>query len=169
MMLRKSMVLILTLLILATTGPVVAEEMAKEGSASSKAYWIANMKMLSMGKEIVQINYEGYGVVVGDTEKSLVHNASAHVVGGMLVINGVYENESGFITYIRPDGDKIFVSFKNSGQMGKSAKGTGSIVGGTGKFVGITGTIEHNRHMLLPPAKGVSASFTVGKGSWKLP
>ena len=169
MMLKKSMVLILTLLVLATTGPGLAEEMAKEGSASSKAYWITNMTLLPMGKEIVQINYEGYGVVVGDTEKSLIHNASAHVVGGMLVINGVYENESGLITYNRPDGDKIFVSFKNSGQMGKSAKGTGTIVGGTGKFVGITGTIEHKRYMLPPPAKGVSASFTVGEGTWKLP
>ena len=127
------------------------------------------MTALPMGKELVQINYEGYGVVVSDSAKSLLHNASAHVVGGMLISKGVYENESGLATYTRPDGEKIFATFKGSGQMGKSAKGIGTIVGGTGKFEGITGTIEYNRYQLRPPAKGVGASVMVGKGTWKLP
>ena len=168
-MLRKSMVSILTLLILATAAPVVAEEMAREGSSTVRAYWTVTMTALPMGKELVQINYEGYGVVVGDTEKSLLHNASAHAVGGMLISKGVYENESGLATYTRPDGEKIFVTFKGSGQMGKSAKGIGTIVGGTGKFEGITGTMEYNRYQLRPPAKGAGASVMIGKGTWKLP
>jgi hypothetical protein len=53
--------------------------------------------------------------------------------------------------------------------MGKSAKGTTTIVGGTGKFVGITGTGEFTRHSLRSPAKGVFGSFAITKVSWKLP
>lgn len=168
-MLKKSMALILTLLILATIGPALAEEMAREGSGTIRAYWTVTLKALPMGKELVQMNYDGYGVVVGDAGKGLLHNATAHVVGGMLISKGVYENESGLAIYTRPDGEKIFATFKGSGQMGKDAKGTGTIVGGTGKFDGISGTIEYNRYQLRPPAEGLSASIMVAKETWKLP
>ena len=68
-MLKKSMSLILTLLILATVGPALAEEMAREGSATIKAFWTVTVTALPMGKELVQMNYDGYGVVVGDAGK----------------------------------------------------------------------------------------------------
>ena len=169
MMLKKSVVLILTLLVLATTGPVLAEEMAREGSATIRAYWVVTLTALPMGKELVQMNYDGYGVVVSDTGKGLLHNATAKVVGGMLISKGAYENDSGLVIYTRPDGEKIFATFKGSGQMGKSAKGTGTIVGGTGKFEGITGTVDYNRYQLRPPTEEVGASIMVAKETWKLP
>jgi hypothetical protein len=168
-MLNKSMALILTLLLLATAGPVVAEEMAREGSGTGKVYWTGTFDVLPMGKELVQMNYKGYGVQVSDTGKGLFHNAAGHVVGGLLGVKGVYENDSGLITYTLPGGDQIFLTYKCSGTMGKSAKGTTTIVGGTGKFVGITGTGEFTRHSLRSPAKGAFASFAVTKVSWKLP
>ena len=168
-MLKKSMALILTLLILATAGPVVAEEMAREGTSSGRAYWTGTFTVLPMGKELVQMNYEGYAVVVSDNGKGLFHNATAHVVGGMLIKKGLYENDSGLISYTRPDGDQIFATYKCSGTAGKSAKGTATIVGGTGKFVDITGTSEFTRHSLRPPAKGAFGSFSISKASWKMP
>ena len=168
-MIKKSMALILTLLLLAIAGPVVAEEMAREGSGSSRMYWTGTYDVLAMGKERAQMNYVGYCVRVSDTKKGLFHHASGHVVGGMLIVKGVFENDSGLISYTRPDGDKIFLTYKCSGTMGKSAKGTATFVGGTGKFVGITGTGEFTRHSLRAPAKGVFASFSVSKASWKLP
>ena len=168
-MIKKSMALILTLLLLAIAGPVVGEEMAREGSDSGKTYWTGSFDTLPMGKERVQINYVGYCVRMSDTKKGLLHLASGHVVGGYLAVKGVYENDSGLISYTRPDGDKIFMAYKCSGALGKSAKGTVTFVGGTGKFVGITGTGEFTRHSLRAPAKGVFASFSVAKSSWKLP
>lgn len=168
-MIKKSMALILTLLLLVVAGPVVAEEMAREGSGSSRIYWTGTFDVLPMGKERVQMNYEGYSVYVSDTEKGLLHHATGHVVGGLLAVKGVYENDSGLISYTRPDGDQIFLTYKCSGTMGKSAKGTIILVGGTGKFIGITGTGEFTRHSLRAPAKGVFASFAVSKSSWKLP
>jgi len=168
-MIKKSMALILALMLLAIAGPVVAEEMAREGSSSGRNYWTGTFDLLTMGKERVQMNYVGYCIRVGDTEKSLLHHATGHVVGGMFAVKGVYENDSGLISYTRPDGDKIFLTYKCSGTMGKSAKGTITYVGGTGKFVGITGTGEFTRQSLRAPAKGVFASITVSKTSWKLP
>jgi len=168
-MLKKSMALILALLILATAGSVLAEEMAREGSVSSRATWTVSFTPLPMGKELVQMNYDGYGVAVSDTGKGLLHNASAHVVGGMFIKNGVYDNDSGLICYTRTDGDQLFVAYKTSGAMGKGAKGIGTFVGGTGKFEGITGKLEFTRHQLRPPAKGAGASFSLAKGTWKLP
>jgi hypothetical protein len=169
MMLKKSMALILTILILATAGPVLAEEMAKEGSSSGRANWIVTATVVAMGQEIGQMNYEGHGVIISDGGKGLLHNATAHVVGGGLMKKGVYDNDTGLISYTRPDGDQIFITYKVAGQMGKPGKGTGNIVGGTGKLVGITGTIEFTRYSLRPPAKGIMSSFSISKLSWKLP
>ena len=52
-MIKKSMALILTLLLLAIAGPVVAEEMAREGSSLGRNYWTGTFDVLSMGKERV--------------------------------------------------------------------------------------------------------------------
>ena len=168
-MLKKFVVLILSLLMVASAGSVLAEEMAREGSVSSRASWTSSYTVLPMGKKLLQINYDGYGVAVSDTVKGLLHNASARVVGGMLIQNGVYDNDSGLICYTRPDGDQIFVAYKTSGKVGKGAKGIGTFVGGTGKFEGITGTLEFTRYQLRSPAKGAGASFSLAKGTWKLP
>ena len=143
--------------------------MPREGSISSRANWTGTFDILPMGKELVQMNYNGYGIAVSDTGKGLLHNATAHVVGGLLGVKGVYENDSGLICYTRTDGDQVFLTYKCSGTMGKSAKGIATIVGGTGKFEGITGTIEFTRHSLRAPTKGAFGSFSISKGTWKLP
>jgi len=168
-MIKKSVALILTLSLLAIAGPVAGEEMARDGSGSSKTYLTGTFDVLPMGKERVQMNYVAYGVVVSDTKKGLTHLATGNFVGGMLAVKGVYENDSGLMSFTRPDGDQIFATYKCSGTLGKSGKGTYTIVGGTGKFVGITGKGEFTRHSLRAPAKGVFASFSVAKSSWKLP
>ena len=144
-------------------------EMAKEGSGPGKTYWTGTYKVLPMGKEMAQMNYEGYGVNVSDTGEGLTHLSSTHVIGGMLIVKGNYENDSGLFTYTLPDGDQIFATYKCSGSMVKGAKGFATIVGGTGKLVGITGTVEFTRLPLRPPAEGHFASFSIGKISWKLP
>jgi len=144
-------------------------EMAKEGSGSGITYMITKYTVLPMGKGVVQINYEGWGITRSDTGKGLVHNASAHVVGGLLVVKGVYKNDAGMVCFTRPDGDQVFFTYKTSGVAGKSGKGTFTYVGGTGKCVGIQGGGEFTRHGLRPPAKGFGASLNVVKHNWKIP
>jgi hypothetical protein len=148
--------------------PISNAEMAKEGSLSGKAFYSVHYTMLPMGEELVQINYQAYGVSQSETEEGIFNNASIHVVGGLLSIKGAYENDSGLMCFTRPDGDQIFQTYKCAGQVGKTAKGTFTIVGGTGKFVGIQGGGEFTRFMLRPATKEVGASYSISKGSWKI-
>jgi len=160
---------LLALAVLIAFAPFSNAEMAKEGSTSGKTYWITKYTVLPMGKGVVQINYEGWGITRSDTGKGLLHNASSHVVGGLLAVKGVYKNDSGLCSFTRPDGDQVFTTYKASGVAGKTGKGTLTYVGGTGKFVGIQGSGEFTRYHLGPPAKGFGASFIVGKSNWKIP
>jgi hypothetical protein len=163
-----SSVFALTLLLLAS--PVVGEETAKEGTLEGKTFFIAtNMNAFPMGNERVQINYEAYGVSQSVTGNGLFHNASVRVLGSFHAVKGIFENESGMGCFTRPDGDQIFMTYQAAGQVGKSAKGTWTLVGGTGECTGIQGSGEFTRIYLRPPAKDKPASISISKGSYKIP
>ena len=75
---------VVALAVLVAFVPFSSAEMAKEGSSSGITYWITKYNILPMGKERVQINYEGWGVSQSPTGEGFLHNASGHVVGGLL-------------------------------------------------------------------------------------
>jgi hypothetical protein len=161
--------LALTLFLFVGFGLMAYAEMAKEGSDSGIQHVILKSTVLPMGKGVVQINYEGWGIFRDDTGKGLLHNASSHLVGGLLLVKGVYKNDSGMICFTRPDGDQVFITYKASGVVGKTGKGTITYIGGTGKCVGIQGGGEFTRHHLRHPAKGFGASINIVKSNWKIP
>jgi hypothetical protein len=165
---KALMMLILTLFLLATVGNVFGEEMAKEGSDSGKNYSTGTADVLPMGEERIQLNYEGSGIYVSDTEEGFLNNASQHFLGALHAVKGVFE-ESGCMVYTATDGDKVFATYKGSGNLGKSAKGTYTFVGGTGKYTGLKGGGEFTRLHLQPPSKGIWSATTSFKGNWKLP
>ena len=160
--------LVLTLFLLNTAGNVLSEEMAKEGLESGKNYATGTSKALPMGEERLQLTYEGSGIYVTDIEEGLLNNSSVHFLGALHSVKGAFE-ESGCMVVTAPDGDKAFVTYKGSGNLGKDAKGTYTYVGGTGKYTGITGGGEVTRSNLQPAFKGVWAAITLFKGNWKLP
>ncbi len=162
------MTLVLTLFLLNTSGNVFGEEMAKEGSESGKNYATGTAKALPMGEERIQLNYEGSGIYVSDTEGGFLHNASIHFLGALHAVKGAFE-ESGFMVLTATDGDKAFVTYKGSGNLGKDAKGTYTYVGGTGKYTEIKGGGEFTRLHLQPASKGIWSATTLFKGNWKLP
>ena len=149
-------------------GLMAYAETAKKGSTSNKGYYTGTFKALPMEKERFQMNYEVFGVLVSDTGEGLFHNASIHVLGALHAVKGAYK-DSGFMVATRPDGDKVFLTYKASGTLRKSAKGTLTYVGGTGKFVGIQGSGQFTRYTLRAPTKGMLASFSVAKSNWELP
>ena len=165
---KTLMVLILILFLLVTVGNVFCEEMAKEGSYKGKNYATGTSKALPMGEERIHLTYEGSGIYVSDIEEGFLNNGSMHFLGALHAVKGAFE-ESGFWVLTVPDGDKVFATWKGSGNLGKDAKGTYTYVGGTGKYTGITGGGEFTRSSLQPASKGVWASITLFKGSWKLP
>jgi hypothetical protein len=148
--------------------PLSTAEMAKEGSASGKAYYSSTWNMLPLGKAYVQINYEARGVSVSDNKADPFHHAGGQCIGAMKIVKGAI-NEFGLCTYTRPDGDKIFMSYEATGQMGKGVNGTFNFVGGTGKCEGMSGNGEFRRIPLKGPAEGIGASMSTSTYRWKIP
>ena len=161
--------LALTIFLLNTSESVLSEEMAKEGSYTSKNYVTGTVKALPMGEERLQLTYEGTGIYMSDTEGGFLNNASVHVLGAFHAVKGAFGDESGSMLLTDPDGDKAFVIYQGSGNLGKDAKGTYTYVGGTGKYTGITGGGEFTRSILQPASKGVWSAISIFKGNWKLP
>ena len=165
---KALMMLILTLFLLTTAGNVFGEEMAKEGTIAGKNYVSGTSKVLAMGQERFQMNYEGSGVIVDDTGKGFSHLAATYFIGALHAVKGKYD-DTGFMVITPTDGDKIYATYKVSGTLGKPAKGTWTYVGGTGKYTGMGGSGEFTRYSLQNAAEGVWTSTSVINGNYKLP
>jgi hypothetical protein len=162
------MILILMFFLLATVGTIYGEEIAKEGANRGKTYVTGTSKVLAMGEERLQMNFEGSGISVDDSGKGIMHLAAIYVMGTLHAVKGVFE-ETAFMVLTPPDGDKIYATYKSSGTFGKPVKGTWVWVGGTGKYVGVEGTGEFTRHVLQGATEGVWTSMSITSGSYKLP
>ena len=143
-------------------------EMAKEGSHSGKNYSTGSSKVIATEAELLHMTHEGSGIYVSDTEEGFLNNASIYFLGTLHSVKGVFE-ESGFMVFALPDGDKVYATWKGTGNLGKDAKGTITYVGGTGKYAGITGGDEYTRTGLQRASKKVWAAITTHTGNWKLP
>ena len=143
-------------------------EMAKEGTESVTEYFHGTYQALAMGEEFVQSNWETYGVIVSDTVEGLFHNLSLHCLGGLYAVKGVYK-ETGLCEYTRPNGDKVYMTFKSDGEFGKPSKGSTTIIGGTGEVKNITGGGEFESNQLRSAAEGTFQGYAKAKYHWKIP
>lgn len=161
--------LVLGTMPLATLEAEAAAPIPKEGTGKSHAVYSGTLKVLPLGKGEAQIQYEVAGITMSDTGEGLLHNASVRCMGGMHVVNGEFNDESGACVYTRPDGDQVFQVHKAAGKAGVAAKGTFTFVGGTGKLAGIQGGGEFVRSNVRPAAEGMSQSFSQATMHYKLP
>ncbi len=143
-------------------------EMAKEGTVEYLAATSSTAKVLTMGKEHLQINFEGFGVVVNAPPEFPLHRASYHIIGGGHVINGAAKY-TGFIVWTRLNGEKIYGTYESSGPMKGERTGTIAFVGGDGSTKGIQGGIDITVQGVHPAAKGTSQSISKAKAHWKIP
>jgi len=162
-------VLVSAIVLLAVFGPDANAQGPKEASTSCNIVYSGTFKALPMGQERLQFTYEIMGVAIGDTPEDFHHNASFRCVGGFHAVKGEFKDDSGSCVFTRPDGDKIFSTYKAAGKMGGEAKGTFTIVGGTGKLVGIQGDGEFPRFAVRPAAEGTFQGYARWKGQYKLP
>jgi hypothetical protein len=165
---KALIILILTLFFLATGGNVFCEEMAKEGTATGKNFISGTSTVLPMGEERLQINYEGSGVSINDSGKGFLHNSAVYCVGSTQAVKGVFE-ETGFMVFTPPDGDKVYSAYKCSGKFGEPAKGTLTFTGGTGKYEGMQGGGEWTLYNLRNAKEGVWTATSIWKDTYKLP
>ena len=165
---KAGTILMIILFAGALAGKVFCEEIPKEGSWTGKNYFTGTSKVLAMGQERLQLNYEGSGVFVNDSGKGIVHLASFYALGTMHAVKGVFE-ETGFLVMTATDGDKIYGTYKSSGTFGKPVNATYTWVGGTGKYTGIEGSGEFTRYALQNATEVVFTSTSTLKGKYKLP
>jgi len=162
-------VFLLSVAIFLAFGPKAQAQIAKEGSFSNVVSWSGTMKTLPMGQERLHMSYEVLGAVIGDTGDDLFHNSSMHCLGGFDAVKGEYNNDSGFCTYTRPDGDQFFMTNKVAGKLGSPGKGVMTFVGGTGKLAGIQGSCEFTRTTVRSSAPGTIQGYNRAKWQYKLP
>jgi hypothetical protein len=166
---KTVLVLILSIVLLAVFGTEAKAQIPKEGTTSFTSSYSGTGKVLAMGQERLQMNYEFTGVNIGDTPQDISHAESFHCLGSLHAVKGEYNDASTFCVAIRPDGDQIFSIYKGTGKLGVSGKGTWTIVGSTGKLVGIQGNGEYTEFLLRPAAEGTWQAFNRQKGQYKLP
>ena len=163
------LMLVLSFSLLAAFGLEAQAQIPKEGTTSETWAYSGTFKALPMGQERVQMTYEVMGVIIGDTNEDLLHNASFRCLGARHTVKGEYNDDSGFCVCTRPDGDQMFLTYKGTGKMGVGAKEIQAIVGGTGKLAGIQGNAEYTRFPVRPAAEGTFQGYQKGKGQYKLP
>jgi hypothetical protein len=166
---KTVLVLMLSFVLLAVFGPETQAQLPKEGTLSYTDIYSGTYKVLPLGQEGVQMTYEVMGLFLSDTGEGLFHNTSFHCIGALHAVKGEFNDDSGSCVSIRPDGDKIFSTYKSAGKMGGPGKGTSTIVGGTGKLVGIQGSADFTRIALRPVAEGTFQGYDKAKGQYKLP
>jgi len=157
---------VLTFFLLVAFGPVASAEMPKQGTSSGTMSYSGTHKIMLLGKERVQMNYEVMGVYVGEGP---LNNSSFRCIGGLHAVKGTFNNDCGSCVYVTPNGDQAFGTYEAKGKVGGSAKGTYTWVGGTGKLAGLSGGGELIRINVRPITKGTFQGYSKVKGHWKLP
>ena len=165
---KALIILILTLFFLATGGNAFCEEMAKEGTTTGKNFISGTSTVLPMGEERLQINYEGSGVSINDSGKGFLHNSAVYCVGSIQAVKGAFE-ETGFMVFTPPDGDKVYSAYKCSGKFGEPAKGTLTFTGGPGKDEGMHGGGELALYHLRKAKEGVGTATSIWQDTYKVP
>lgn len=147
----------------------VHAELAKEGSGNYRSGRSAQISILKMGTNYMQINFDETGIVVDAPADSPFVNASFNTMGTIQAVNGVF-TYSGAALWTRPNGEEIYGIFSGEGKLGAGSTTTLEIVGGQGECEGITGTMDLRSGPYAKSAKkGFSMGTTIGTINWKIP
>lgn len=159
-------IIVFSLFIFNSTGYA---EMAKQGNGSYRSGKTGTFTILAMERKQFQMNFEEVGIVVEAPKDSPLFNASFNSLGSAVGSMGKWKGNL-FVIYTRPNGDKIYGTYKGQGVVRGVSSGVITFIGGTGTCTGIEGSLEiTNTPGLKPPKKGTYAGITVGKFNWKIP
>jgi hypothetical protein len=149
--------------------PGATAEMAKEGEGNYTSGMSSAYKMLSTGRERIEMQFDVNGVVTEAPENSPLYNTTFCALGALHAVKGTYK-ETGFVRYTRPNGDQIFATYEANGNLAGERTLKTTFVRGTGKCAGITGGGEFSGIPgLKNTQKGIIMGISVGKFHWKIP
>ena len=159
---------VLILAIIIAFGTETGAQSQKEFTSSGSWPYSGTYKILPLGPDRLQINYEIMGVGITELREDPFNNSSFHCLGGGLAVKGEIVH-SGCCVSVSPAGDQVFWTYKAEGKLGGNGRGTSTFTGGTGKFLGIQGNSKYEEFNLRPVAEGTFQGYTKSKAQYKLP
>ena len=151
---------ILTLIISLLTTYSLAE--AGKFNASGAGSWAVNV--MDGGNGNMSITYDG-NAGLSDKEGSIFDKSTMHCIGGLTLVAGKFDDETGMCTFYLMDGEKVFINYKGKGTGGQGGSGDFVIVGGTGKYEKISGTGFSSRQNIKGKA-GMAHSLNQMSGNY---
>ena len=131
---------ILTLIISLLTTYSLAE--TGKFNASGAGSWAVNV--MDGGNGNMSITYDG-NAGLSDKEGSIFDKSTMHCIGGLTLVAGKFDDETGMCTFYLMDGEKVYMNYKGKGTGGQGGTGTFVIIGGTGKYENISGSGNSSR------------------------
>ena len=127
--------IILTLIFTLMSSTTFAE--SGNFSAAGAGSWSLNM--MDAGNGNMSITYDGNAGLMDKVSGSIFDKSTMHCIGGLTLVAGKFDDETGMCTFYLMDGEKVYINYKGKGTGGQGGTGTFVIIGGTGKYENISG------------------------------
>ena len=101
-------------------------------NASGMGSWEVNV--MNAGNGNMAITYDGNAGLTDKEPDSIFDKSTMNCVGGLTLVAGKFDDETGMCTFYLIDGEKVFINYKGKGTGGVGGSGDFVIVGGTGKY-----------------------------------
>ena len=132
-------------------------------NASGMGSWEVNV--MNAGNGNMAITYDGNAGLTDKEPDSIFDKSTMNCVGGLTLVAGKFDDETGMCTFYLLDGEKVFINYKGKGTGGVGGSGDFVIVGGTGKYENIKGNGFSSRQNLKGKA-GMSHSMNQMSGEY---
>jgi hypothetical protein len=147
----------------------MAAEPPKEGTYSGSLFGFGGSKVTPIGKDRFLVVWEENSLSLTN---GLFDHCTWHCFGEADIVSGVAQDR-GRCVGTDPAGDQVIANVESEkhGPGLKSWSGTSTLVAGTGKYAGVTGpgTYEEHQPEFRSAAEGTFVSYSIVKGSYKLP
>ena len=138
----KKIIITLTFTIISTMA------LANSGKFNASGMGSWEMNIMNAGNGNMAITYDGNAGLTDKEPNSIFDKSTMNCVGGLTLVSGKFDDETGMCTFYLADGEKIFMNYKGKGTGGQGGSGTFKIIGGTGKYENISGTGFSSRQNL---------------------
>ena len=132
-------------------------------NASGAGSWATNI--MNAGNGNMSITYDGNAGLADKEPGSIFDKSTMHCIGGLTLVAGKFDDETGMCTFYLMDGEKVFINYKGKGTGGQGGSGDFVIVGGTGKYENISGTGFSSRQNIKGKA-GMAHSLNQMSGNY---
>ncbi len=132
-------------------------------NAAGAGSWSLNT--MDAGNGNMSITYDGNAGLMDKVSGSIFDKSTMHCIGGLTLVAGKFDDETGMCTFYLMDGEKVYMNYKGKGTGGQGGSGTFVIIGGTGKYENISGSGFSSRQNIRGKA-GMAHSMNQMSGEY---